>query len=398
MGSMRFGEFADSPTVFLPPQEHPFFPSSHTHLIQHHQPFKPVTMEPDSAVSPHTKSANGISQEPSRSSRKRRHDESSSEPSIAEYVKPMDPLTQRLGTPGRSDGEVVTDVAIPHGLATSYESRTETWLDGVPEQSVGDFPDDVTLSSNQGAEDRRKFQRQEASQTPDDITGNTSSDQPPSREGVEHDEMAVDLGVGWRSPELHPNLKPQALAAAKYIEKHYPLNNVEVIAVHRNMLKLARTSTGLWIFGDETTRGAFLAHSWRDCINEIWSRQAFVWDGLQLYSPARLNTANQPLQPTIEEIPARDMMPMEDTEEHPNRATLPMVGCTRQQQVVDFQLHTSPSGGSNPEDWKPDLVNWNPDHLYPNLKSSSPLREEESAGPSDESQAKLNPDSEMDIN
>ncbi|KAL8906910.1 MAG: hypothetical protein Q9207_001718 [Kuettlingeria erythrocarpa] len=355
-------------------------------------------MEPDSDVSPHTIPANGTSQEPSRSSRKRRHDESSSEPSIAEYVKPMDPLTQRLGTPGRSDGEVLTDVAMPHSLATSYQSRTETWLDGVPEQSVGDFPEDVPSSSSQGVEDRRKFQRQETIESPDETTGNASSDQPTSTAGAEHDKMAVDLGVGWRSPELHPRLKPEALAAAKWIERHYPVNNVEIIAVHRNLLKLAKTSTGHWIFGDETRRGAFLAHSWKDCIDQIWRRQAFVWDGLRLYSPVRLDTSDEPLQPTIEKVPNRDMMPMEGTEEHPNRATLPMAGYSSQRQHIDFQLHSSPSGGSNPENWIRDLVNWNPDNLYSNLKPSSPLMEKESAGPSDESQVKLNPDSEMDMN
>lgn len=336
-------------------------------------------MEPDPAISPRTKPANSTLQQPSRSTRKRPRRESSSEPSIAEYVKPMDPLTQRLGTPGRLDGEDMTNVASPNDLASSYHSRTANWLDGIPEQ----YPDDVTLSSNQGAEDRRKFQRQEAIQSSDSATSDELADQLPSTdEGPSHDSMAVALGVGWRTIMMNdPIMQALTRASVRYIERYYGLNDVTIVAEHPNDLKLARTSSGIWIFGDETKCGAHLADSWMDCIKEIRSRRGSVWQGLQLHRPAVKNASNGLVQSA--------------TEEYPNKDTMPMEGRTRQ--VEDFRLYSSPSG--DPEALgSSDPGHWNPDNLFPTIKRSSPRTEEASAGASDGGRMEVDPDSEMGMN
>ncbi|KAL8762583.1 MAG: hypothetical protein Q9184_001437 [Pyrenodesmia sp. 2 TL-2023] len=328
-------------------------------------------MESDPAISPRIKPANGT-QQPPRSTRKRPHRESSSEPSIAELVKPMDPLSQPLDTPGHLDGKDMT---------SSYHNRTATWLDGIPVQSAGEYPDDVTLPSNQGAEDRRKFQRQEAIQSSDPATSDEFAGQLPSiGEGFPHDSMAVELGVGWRTIRMDdPTMRGASTrASVRYIEKYYGLNDVIIVAEHPNELKLAETSSGIWIFGDETKCGALLAYSWMECIKEIRSRQGFIWQGLQLHYPAVRNASNG-LVPSA-------------TEEHPNKNMMPMEGRTRQ--TEDVRLYSSPpgdpeaSGSSNPG-------HWTSDNLFPTIRGPSLLEEEASAGASDGGRMEVDPDNQM---
>ncbi|KAL8925559.1 MAG: hypothetical protein Q9208_003450 [Pyrenodesmia sp. 3 TL-2023] len=334
-------------------------------------------MEPDPANSPRIKPAHGISQQPPRSARKRSRRESSSEASIAENVKP------RLGTPGRLDGEDSTNVASSNDLATSYHSRTATWLGGTTDQSAGDYPDDVNLSSNRGVEDRRKFQRQEAIQSSDPATSDELADQLPSTdEGSPHDPMAVALGVGWRTIRMNdPLMQASTRASVKYIEKFYGLNDVVIVAEHPNELKLARTSNGIWIFGDETKCGALLADSWMNCIKELRSRGEFIWRGLQLRLPAISDASNGLVQSATEEHPIKDTVPMED----------------RIRQGEDFRLYSSPSG--DPEaSGSSDSGHWYPDNLFPTIKRPSPLQDEASADASDGGRMEVDLDDEMGMN
>ncbi|KAL9014166.1 MAG: hypothetical protein Q9173_001180 [Seirophora scorigena] len=272
MGSLRFSEYADSPTVFLPQQQQTTFcPSSFTHLIQHHQPWKPI-MDPAFPTTSQT------------SSLKRSREESP-----AEYAAFTDSKVQRVASSNSLQDEGMTEVFTAAGRAVSRPGGSQTWLDGQTEQSLQDTH---TSTSQAGEKGRRKFQKQDAGQRPsataDPVPASELSLAP---EELTQAQLVAQLGVGW-DPSKDSHWQAAALGWARYIEKTFPLKNVKVLAKHTDGNHLVKATDGLYMFDENMTVGALIGKSWGECVKELRDKHGFTWEDRQLCLPIGLPSSS----------------------------------------------------------------------------------------------------------
>lgn len=74
------------------------------------------------------------------------------------------------------------------------------------------------------------------------------------------DEYSRILGVGWTKLGEDPDVLAAARGYCRYIENHYPLTNVEILAKSRSLDSyLVKTSGGYYLFKDELTEGRLIA-------------------------------------------------------------------------------------------------------------------------------------------
>ncbi|KAL8807880.1 MAG: hypothetical protein Q9200_004493 [Gallowayella weberi] len=129
MGSLRFSDFADSPTILLPPPNiHSFYASAHSHCIPHHQPVTQSTSPPPPA-------------EPSASvasSRKR-----SREGDSADAAAPSNPKTLRTSSgsarqdPGLDSSERAADQSTEARVSMSDQNAGLKYAQPILPKSSG---------------------------------------------------------------------------------------------------------------------------------------------------------------------------------------------------------------------------------------------------------------------
>ncbi|KAI4113612.1 MAG: hypothetical protein LQ345_005442 [Seirophora villosa] len=331
MGSLRFSEYADSPTVFLPQQQQTaFFPSSFTHLIQHHQPWKPI-MDPHLPTASHT------------SSLKRSREESP-----AEHAAITESRLQRVASSNPLQDEGMTEVFTAADRFISRPGGSQTWLDGQKEQSLQGTH---TSTSQAGEERRRKFQKQDAGQgasaTADAVPAGELSLAP---EELTQAQLVAQLGVGW-DPSKDSHWQAAALGWARYIEKTFPLENVKVLAKHTDGNHLVKATDGLYMFDENMTVGALVGKSWDECVKELRDKHGFTWEDRQLCLPIGLPSSSDFSESTKadsgNEESSADAMSVSST------APLPS---------------SSPGEPSDPEPWLSDAVS--PRSAPPGAKDS----------------------------
>ncbi|KAL8829628.1 MAG: hypothetical protein Q9170_006085 [Blastenia crenularia] len=221
-------EYADSPTLLLPAQEHPFYPSSYTHSIQYYQPFKPVV---ESQSLPQA-SMNTIP------SRKRSRDaDDDFGPSY----------------PSSSEGE------------TTFPANIKA-CPAPPRQSLFS-----TGSSEKAADAHRKRQRQE----PNQATFGTRLIDP----------MSVALNVSWRSIHGDPDREAWARACVKFIEHRHSLECLQGLAWSITGELLVASGDGIYLFSGDLQQGLRVASSWPECIAEFQANIGLRWRDRPLLRP-----------------------------------------------------------------------------------------------------------------
>lgn len=300
-------------------------------------------------ISPLSKAMYTPPQSLPRSSRKRSRHESSGESAAS-----FDGKIQRLYP---SEGTSCQDHA-----GTSLEEQTGH-QDPLPLEIQ-------PFDSNGGVEDRRKFKKQEGVQTTGASTGTWNVGQLSStEEDLSHDPMTLELGLSWKSISKKSDNQAAARGWVKYIEKRYALNDVSILAQHSNGYLLAGAHGGIYIFDQDISCGAFIADSWVDCVKQLQSRHAFVWQGCDLLHPVGSRVSSQPRGLNNANGQNMDTTLEADTSQEASCPPLP----------------NSAIMGS---DWGP----WNSDPFYPTGNLPNPQRNEEPGTPEQKSEKEADSD------
>ncbi|KAI4289308.1 MAG: hypothetical protein L6R35_001424 [Caloplaca aegaea] len=287
MGSLRFGEYADSPTVFLPPpqqQQQPvFFPSAYTHLIQHHQPRKPI-MERDTSAPSRCAPLSTAPKAPPAASLKRSREESP-----AEYEEFIESKVQRRASSDSLQDEGMTEVFASIGRMTSCPDEHQSWLDERTEWSVQHRE---TMDFQNCEEGRREWQ-----------------------------DPVAQFGVGWYRPKA-PEWYAAAKGWAKFIAKTFPMNDVRVMAGHTDgsLLVVAgdgAVTNGIYVFDQDATVGTRIGGSWDECGREI-SKHGFRWEGRELCYPIELSSWSEPSISARADCEGKDAMSTSSTASLPS--------------------------------------------------------------------------------
>ncbi|KAL9582952.1 MAG: hypothetical protein Q9212_002997 [Teloschistes hypoglaucus] len=291
MGSLRFSEYADSPTIFFPPQHNSFFPSSYSHFVQHHQPVKPVM--PSGSANP----SQGVPvkidpPEASRPSRKRSRDESSDESSVSmeSRVSGLVPIPRPTGS---------SSLAVPlDGPTSSFQDETDEWVQWQSGHSMPSLPDFQESASTAGEEqcqkERRKFRRQGADPDCSTMHGDEAkqegltADRDPAQ-----DSMSLELGAGWKSMSDDPDKRAAARGWARFIETRFPVENVTILAQHSSDCMLANASGGIYVFTPNLKEAASIAKTWEGCVHELKANPNFPFSGREMLQQAESPDFNE---------------------------------------------------------------------------------------------------------
>ena len=92
------------------------------------------------------------------------------------------------------------------------------------------------------------------------MVGNSSESQTPTIQDSEIDEYARLLGVGWISLGKDPDVLAALRGYSRYIENHYPLNNVVILVRGKSLESyLIRSSEGYFLFKEDLKEGRLIA-------------------------------------------------------------------------------------------------------------------------------------------
>lgn len=303
MGSLRFSDYSNSPTVLLPPQSvHAFSPASYSLPMQHQQAY-PTPLLSKSQSSSQPKQALSSALPPANPSRKRTRDESFDEysealhgtswkvpsdcPVLSESCEGDDPT---LPTDNMDTTSAITGDTIPSGnqsttwFGTQLDTPIETAADVAVPQAVG-----------QGeilAEPSRKVRRRDRSSSRELMTGNASdSDWLPKScpEDPPIDESTYLLGIGWALIGEDRDVQAASRGWAKYIENHYPFSTAKIILQSKGLeAVLVETNQGYHLFNEDLSEGKLVSATWQTCLANL-QHSPTVFEGLTTLKAARKN-------------------------------------------------------------------------------------------------------------
>lgn len=86
----------------------------------------------------------------------------------------------------------------------------------------------------------------------------------------EVDQYSQMLGIGWSKVSDDPDVLAAARGCARYIEKHYPLSNVEVKAKNRNNdMGLVKASGGWFLLPDDLSKCRLIGRDWEHAMGNL---------------------------------------------------------------------------------------------------------------------------------
>ncbi|MCJ1322059.1 hypothetical protein MMC15_007404 [Xylographa vitiligo] len=284
MGSLRYNDYSNSPTIFLPSHHQPFSPVSHH---PHQQPMSAYPFQPQPSHSsewtPATSSKPVLTTNPSF---KRSRDEVDSDEADSDQSSPFttsnpitthEPMQERLVY-----GEGMTVINASTGRATAAETQTGTWLEEnleIERQASIKAADSLAQVAENVSIRPKKSLRLDtlplpfyssSSPSPDDISLDSQSTSDSC-----YDAASLLLGVGWRSIGEEKDTQAAAKGWAKYIENHYyDLSNVHLLMkseAHQAYLGKADMagSEGFFMFSEDLSEGRFVAQTWKHCIMNL---------------------------------------------------------------------------------------------------------------------------------
>lgn len=268
MGSLRFSDFGDSPAMVVPPHQLSFDPmaSYHSSLQQYHSLKPPVPIDP----SQNTQLKHPVGPG-SNKKRKRDSFDDESATTLSSHQLPSSVAESPTNSMIFDKGQALfpaTSVSVP--CATAGEN-------------VG--PALITSSKSDAISTRRKFRRRENPDTSSLTTINNTivtSNPNTHTQAPAIDQFTHLLGVGWTriSSNPDPDYQKAIRGWEKYIENHYALTGVAVLATSKALdgafLTLARDHENMalrrfLLFKEDLSEARLIASDWGTCLMRLQS-------------------------------------------------------------------------------------------------------------------------------
>ena len=279
MGSLRFNDYSDSPTIFVPPHNQTFGPLSHQshqqptqafqQSISHRSQWKPSASRPVCFTNP---------------SYKRSRDEVENEPPSPSAISSFTPKFQEEPV---EYGEGMTLISPTTGRAISAESQTGTWYEEnleIERQASIKAAEPLAQAAQDRASRPKKSLRIDSLPTPSlSAFAKESEDahlRPRAIDGPVSDSATHLLGVGWKLICQEDDTQAAAKGWAKYINNHYPsITNAQLLLKsegHQAYLVKAtsageevESTEGFFLFAEDLNEGRLVAKTWDTCIPKL---------------------------------------------------------------------------------------------------------------------------------
>ena len=160
-----------------------------------------------------------------------------------------------------------------------------------------EIPSSASVSSEEMP--RRKVSRRDsAGEGPDTRTGSSSSISPTAQSGeVRIDEWTLHLGIGWLSSEGDSIAESSLRGHQKYIQNHYPLSNVKIVAYNKqHCMCLVESAQGWYLFDEDLKSGRLLAREKEEALRNA-AHNPIIFKDQDALKPKESGT-NSPSEPT----------------------------------------------------------------------------------------------------
>ncbi|MCJ1441405.1 MAG: hypothetical protein MMC23_001891 [Stictis urceolatum] len=270
-------DYANSPTLFYPAHQLPFYPQDH--IIQ--SPASQWT--PASAVSvssSYVAPSTGSQPKATRSRKRSRDDFDDSQESDASSSDPtsMEVIEEPVY------GEGMTLITPSTGRSLTAESQTGTW-----------YEENLEIERRAAEEAARSLEQDklDAQERPsktvrlDSPAAMTPEPQAPlaATPAPVIGEAARVLGIGWKAVSDDEILQCAARGWAKFIENHYPqLGGVEVVCKSEGLdaflVTIRSPCEGWWLFKDDLSEGRLVASHFDACRANL-TQQPMSFEGTE---------------------------------------------------------------------------------------------------------------------
>ncbi|MCJ1473703.1 hypothetical protein MMC13_002354 [Lambiella insularis] len=308
MGSLRFSDFSNSPTIFVPAQIPSFSPISHQSCPRPMSayPFQPHVSH-QSEWKPAAASRPVITTNPSY---KRSHDEiDDDDDDSASPFPASNPITPHEPVQEPTEyGEGMTVINASTGRSSSAESQTGTWweenLEIERKASIKAAQSHLQSAKNTPARPTKSLRleslppplHQADSPTSDDLSTGSQSCESPG-----YDAVTLLLGIGWKSIGKEEDTQAAAKGWAKYIENHYAsLSKVQLLLksdAHQAFLGKATEDAsnvegvqGFYLFSEDLNEGRLVAQNWKMCVTNL-KVSSIAFEGQEILRATRTPTA-----------------------------------------------------------------------------------------------------------
>ena len=138
----------------------------------------------------------------------------------------------------------------------------------------------MQMPDSEGESPKRKMQRRDTSSA-SDVTEPSNSNGPAKTTVADPvvDKYTHLLGIGWTYVGENSELAAMARGFGRYIAKHYPLTDLEVLLSSKSLESyLVKTSEGYFLFQEDLSSGQLVARTWEDTLANLQcSPVRFSW-------------------------------------------------------------------------------------------------------------------------
>ena len=139
----------------------------------------------------------------------------------------------------------------------------------------------MQMPDSDGESPKRKMQRRDTSSS-SDVTEPSTSNGSAKNTVVDPvvDKYTHLLGIGWTYVGENSELAAMARGFGRYIAKHYPLTDPEVLLSSKSLESyLVKTSEGYFLFQEDLSSGQLVARTWEDTLANLQcSPVRFSWE------------------------------------------------------------------------------------------------------------------------
>lgn len=179
------------------------------------------------------------------------------------------------------------------GRRYSAQRQSGTWFsDTLNEKLKSSSEETPNREGDEGQASKRSCIGGDGSSDVSDFAYSTppTGTQTPGLPTSEVDEYSCLLGVGWKKPSTHPDALAAIRGFCKYIDKHYPLRDVEIMLQHKSREQyLVKASEGYFLFSEDLAQGRLISR-------EYWTALARLQDAIpQFDGPEPVCASSSPI-------------------------------------------------------------------------------------------------------
>ena len=206
-------------------------------------------------------------------SRKRQHDEIFVEPSAgpgedSDTHMSLPPARTPTISPDLSHGEVVPITNPLTGQQGQTGARSESWFESTLQDRLGPRREDPPRQIDGPASQTTKRQcvREEPASKVIDFAADASS---AGLQTPQADRYTQALGVGWAGLRQEPEVLAAARGYCRYIQNHYFLSDVVILAKGSVEGYLVKTNEGYYLFRDDLREGGLIARELEQALEKL---------------------------------------------------------------------------------------------------------------------------------